>query len=175
MGLGPIFCFWAGVERHQDRRLESMHKAPPQLTEIVRRAVEALGYELVGVEYLARARAGHLLRVYIDSEQGVTLDDCEKVSHQVSGVLDVEDPIRGEYALEVSSPGLDRPLFELAHFERFVGRLARVKLHTALDGRSNYKGVIQAVTDGDVMMQVEGQPVRLPFAQIASARLVPEI
>ncbi len=175
MGLRPIFCFWAGVERHHGRRRESMHKAPPQLTSIVRRAVEALGYELVGVESLSRAKAGHLLRVYIDSEQGVGLDDCERVSHQVSGVLDVEDPISGEYALEVSSPGLDRPLFELAHFERFVGRLARVKLHAAQDGRSNYKGVIQAVSDGDVVMQVEGQPVRLPFAQIASARLVPEL
>ena len=145
------------------------------MTAIVRTAVEALGYELVGVEYLSRAKAGHLLRVYIDSEQGVGLDDCERVSHQVSGVLDVEDPISGEYALEVSSPGLDRPLFELAHFERFVGRLARVKLHAAQDGRSNYKGVIQTVTDDDVVMQVEGQPVRLPFAQIASARLVPEL
>ncbi len=78
-----------------------MHKAPPQLTAVVRKAVDALGYELVGVEYLARSKAGHLLRVYIDSERGVGLDDCEKVSHQVSGVLDVEDPIRGEYALEV--------------------------------------------------------------------------
>ena len=152
-----------------------MHKAAPQLASIVRSAVEALGYELVGVEFLSRAKAGHLLRVYIDSERGVGLGDCEKVSHQVSGVLDVEDPISGQYALEVSSPGLDRPLFELAHFERFVGRLARVKLHTALHGRSNFKGVIQAVTGGDVVMQVDGQPVRLPFAQIASARLVPEI
>ena len=175
MGLRPIFCFWAGAESHRGRRLENMRKAPPQLTAIVRGAVEALGYELVGVEYLARAKAGHLLRIYIDSEQGIGLEDCEKVSHQVSGVLDVEDPIRGEYALEVSSPGLDRPLFELAQFERFVGRLTRVKLHAALDGRSNYKGVIQAVIDGDVVVQVEGQSVRLPFAQIASARLVPEL
>lgn len=171
---GPFFVF-GRRERREGQRLESMHKAPSELTSIVRKAVEAVGYELVGVEFLARAKAGHLLRVYIDSDQGVGLGDCEKVSHQVSGVLDVEDPIRGQYALEVSSPGLDRPLFELAHFERFVGQLARVKLHTALNGRSNFKGVIQAVTGGDVVMQVEGQSVRLPFAQIASARLVPEI
>ena len=141
---------------------------------MVRGAVEALGYELVGVEYLSRPKAGHLLRIYIDSAQGIDLDDCERVSHQVSGVLDVEDPIRGEYALEVSSPGFDRPLFELAHFERFVGEVARVKLRHALQGRSNYKGVIEAVEGDDVVMQVEGEPVRLPFAQVASARLVPD-
>lgn len=151
-----------------------MHKAPPHLTSIVRAAVEPLGYELVGVEYLSRPKAGHLLRIYIDSEQGVGLSDCERVSHQLSGVLDVEDPIRGDYALEVSSPGLDRPLFEIAHFERFVGQVARVKLSTALNGRSNFKGVIDAVEGEDVVLQVAGEPVRLPFAQMASARLVPE-
>lgn len=151
-----------------------MHKAPAHLTALVCSAVEALGYELVGVEYLSRAKAGHLLRVYIDSPDGVGLADCEKVSHQVSGVLDVEDPIRGEYALEVSSPGLDRPLFELAHFQRFVGQVARVKLHAPLDGRSNYKGAILGVDSDDVLLQVDGEQVRLPFAQVASARLVPE-
>ena len=141
---------------------------------MVRGAVEALGYELVGVELLSRPKAGHLLRVYIDSPDGVGLSDCEKVSHQVSGVLDVEDPIRGEYALEVSSPGLDRPLFELAHFERYVGETARLKMSVAIDGRSNYKGTILEVDGADVVLQVNGESVRLPFAQIASARLVPE-
>ena len=152
-----------------------MHKAPPHLTDLVRGAVAALGYELVGVEYLSRPKAGHLLRVYIDSADGVGLADCEKVSHQVSGALEVEDPIRGEYSLEVSSPGLDRPLFELAHFERFVGRVARVKLNAALSGRSNYKGTILEVDGDDVVLEVDGERVRLPFAQMSSARLVPEI
>jgi len=151
-----------------------MHKAPPPLTDLVRRAVEALGYELVGTEYLSGPRGGNLLRIYIDSEQGIGLADCEKVSHQVSGMLEVEDPIRGDYALEVSSPGLDRPLFEKAHFERFVGQVARVKLNAAVNGRSNYKGTILAVDGDDVVMQVEGESVRLPFAQMSSARLVPQ-
>ncbi len=151
-----------------------MHKAPPHLTELVRGAVDALGYELVGVEYLARPKAGHLLRIYIDTEQGVGLKDCEKVSHQVSGALEVEDPIKSDYALEVSSPGFDRPLFELAHFERYVGRQARVKLNAALNGRSNYRGLILEVGEDDVVLQVEGEAVHLPFAQMASARLVPE-
>lgn len=150
-----------------------MHKAPPLLTDLVRRAVEALGYELVGVEYLSGPKGGHLLRIYIDSGKGIGLGDCEKVSHQVSGMLEVEDPIRGDYALEVSSPGLDRPLFEKAHFERYLGETARVKLMAALNGRSNYKGTILAVDGDDVVMQVEGESVRLPFSQMSSARLVP--
>ena len=160
--LGPFFVF--GI----------MNKAPPRLEELVRGTVEALGYEHWGVELLSRPKAGHLLRVYIDSVDGVGLSDCEKVSHQLSGVLDVEDPIRGEYALEVSSPGMDRPLFEKAQFDRFSGQLARVKLNVALEGRSNYKGTISGVDGDHVVMLVDGQPVRLPYAQIASARLVPQ-
>ena len=157
---GPFFVFG------------NMRKAPPQLTALVQGAVEALGYELVGVEYLSRPTAGHLLRVYIDREDGIGLADCEKVSHQVSGVLEVEDPIRGGYVLEVSSPGLDRPLFEKAHFERFVGEVARIKLHAAVNGRSNYKGTILEVDGDDVVLEMEEKPVRLPIAQISSARLV---
>lgn len=151
-----------------------MHQAPPHLTELARGAVEALGYELVGVEYLSRPTAGHLLRVYIDSEDGIGLADCERVSHQLSGVLEVEDPIRGEYALEVSSPGLDRPLFEKVHFERFVGEVARVRLNAAVNGRSNFKGTILEVDGDDVVLEVDGEAVRLPIAQMASARLVPQ-
>jgi ribosome maturation factor RimP len=151
-----------------------MHKAPPHLTELVRSAAEGLGYELVGVEYLSRAKAGHLLRIYIDAENGVGLADCEKVSHQVSGVLEVEDPIRGEYALEVSSPGLDRPLFEAAHFARFVGRVVRVKSNVPVAGRSNYKGTILEVDGDEVVLQVDGESIHLAVSQLASARLVPE-
>jgi ribosome maturation factor RimP len=154
--------------------ISGMQKAPPHLVEMIRGAVDGLGYELLGVEYLPRPKAGHLLRIYIDSAQGVGLADCEKVSHQVSGVLDVEDPIASEYALEVSSPGLDRPLFEKAHFERFVGRVARVKSNVALNGRSNFKGPIIGVEGDELLLEVEGEPVRLPLAQLASARLVPE-
>lgn len=151
-----------------------MHKAPPQLTALVRDTVESLGYELVGVELLSRAKAGHLLRVYLDAEGGIGLSDCEKVSHQLGAVLDVEDPIRGEYALEVSSPGLDRPLFEAAHFARFIGSVARVRLAVSMHGRSNWKGTIAEVDGDEVVLQVDGEAVRLPLSQMASARLVPE-
>ena len=124
------------------------------------------------MEYLSRPTAGHLLRIYIDHEDGIGLADCEKVSHQVSGVLEVEDPIRGGYVLEVSSPGLDRPLFEKAHFERFVGEVARIRLHAAVKGRSNFKGTILEVDGDDVVLEMDEERVRLPFAQISSARLV---
>jgi ribosome maturation factor RimP len=152
-----------------------MNKAPAHLRQLVSRAVDALGYELVGVELLSRGKQGQLLRVYIDSADGVGLGDCERVSHQVSGLLDVEDPIRGDYVLEVSSPGLDRPLFELEHFVRFVGQTARIRLHSAENGRSNYRGVIRAVEGDDIIVEVDGDTVRLPFRNIASARLVPAL
>jgi ribosome maturation factor RimP len=152
-----------------------MQKAPAHLSALVRRTVEGLGYELVGVELLPRPKAGHLLRVYLDAPDGVTLDDCARASHQLSGMLDVEDPISGEYALEVSSPGLDRPLFEAAQFARFVGRLARVRLNGKLNGRSNWKGAIVAVEGDEVLLQVDDETVRLPVSQMASARLVADI
>jgi ribosome maturation factor RimP len=151
-----------------------MSKAPQALWDLVRGVVEPLGYEFVGLEYLARPKAGHLLRVYIDTERGVLLDDCEAVSRQLSGVLDVEDPIPGEYALEVSSPGLDRPLFDPAQFARFVGHEVKLRLARPLDGRRNYRGVIAGV-DGDVIhLSVDGEALAVPFREIDSARLVPE-
>jgi len=151
-----------------------MNKAPQHLHDLVAGVVVPLGYELVGVELLSRDKAGHLLRIYIDAEKGVGVKDCTKVSHQMSGVLDVEDPIRGEYALEISSPGLDRPLFELQHFEQFVGNLVRVKLNTAVAGRRNYKGTIVSVDGSEIGLLIDGETVQVNFEQIDSARLVPE-
>lgn len=150
-----------------------MQKASQQLNDMVRSCTNPLGYELVGVEMMSRNKGGHLLRIYIDKEGGVTAEDCQQVSHQVSGVLDVEDPIQGEYALEVSSPGLDRPLFELKHFSQFVGEVVRVKLHAAISGRRNYKGKIVAIEGDEVQLEVDGETVVIPFASLDSARLVP--
>jgi len=133
-----------------------------------------MGYELVGVEYFQRSARSSLLRVYIDRERGITLDDCMAVSHQLSGVLDVEDPLPGHYDLEVSSPGLDRLLFTPEQIQRFRGHRARVKLAAKLDGRRNFEGVLGEVR-GEVLALELGDEVReLPLDLIDTIRLIPE-
>lgn len=151
-----------------------MRHASARLYGLIRPVVEALGYELVGIEYAAGSRSG-LLRVYIDGAEGIGVEDCRRVSHQVSGVLDVEDPIPGHYNLEVSSPGLDRPLFEPEHFDRFAGQTVRVRLRSPREGRRNFKGLLQGITGDQVVLAEDGEEVRLPFAEIERARLVPEL
>lgn len=140
---------------------------------LIKPAVEAIGFELVGIEFRSSARPA-LLRVYIDSEAGVTVDDCARVSHQVSGVLDVEDPIRGEYALEVSSPGLDRPLFTASDFERFVGHRVVVKMDIPVEGRRKFSGDLLGFEDGEVLLEADGSQWSLALAAVAQARLVPD-
>lgn len=147
--------------------------AANQLQAIIEPAVTAMGYELVGVEYLAQGRHS-LLRIYIDSEHGITLDDCAEVSHQVSAVLDVEDVIKGVYNLEVSSPGMNRPLFTAEHFVRFSGEQVEVKLRLPLNGRRKFKGTLQGVHDNHVVVEVDGEEYSLPIADIDKANLVAE-
>ncbi|WP_455209032.1 ribosome maturation factor RimP [Kaarinaea lacus] len=151
-----------------------MRQAPANIQALIEPAVAALGYELVGMEQLSQGRHS-LLRIYIDSGDGITLDDCERVSHQVSGILDVEDVIHGHYSLEVSSPGLDRPLFSMDHFQRFIGKQAKIRLTTPLDGRRKFNGVIRAAGDNLVVLEVDTQEIELPFSAIEKANLVPEI
>lgn len=138
--------------------------------------LEAMGYELVGVEYQGGGRGG-LLRLYIDAEQGITLDDCARVSHQVSGLLDVEDPLPGQYRLEVSSPGLDRPLFRLEHYARFIGQKVRLRLREPRGERRKFEGVIERVEDSQVVIRREEEPVELVLdvADIDKANLVPQV
>jgi len=137
-------------------------------------AVTALGYELVGIERLSQGSRGQLLRVYIDSETGINLADCEQVSYHISGILDVEDPIVGAYTLEVSSPGLDRPLFTLEHFIRFIGHKVKIKLTRPLDTRRTFTGILQRVQGHHIVVVAEGTEYSLPYEQIDKARLVPE-
>ena len=134
--------------------------------------VESMGYELVGVEFLGADGHG-TLRVYIDRDSGVGLDDCAAISHQISGILDVEEPIKQAFDLEISSPGIDRPLFKLADFERFTGKTARIKLAVGLLGRKNFKGKLQGVADSKlVTIEVDGEVFDLPYSDIAKANLV---
>ena len=145
------------------------------LKRIVAAAVQTLDYELVGVEFHGE-RANALLRVYIDSEQGITVEDCQRVSHQLSGVLEVADPIDGPYTLEVSSPGIDRPLFEAGHFERFAGSDVRIQLRELLDGRRKLTGRLLGMRDGLVaLVDSEEREWRAPLDQIEKARLAPKL
>ena len=150
-----------------------MNESERKVKELIGPAVQALGYELLGVEHhLAPKRS--LLRVYIDSESGIGVNDCERVSYQVSGILDVEDPIAGAYDLEVSSPGADRPLFEPAHFARHRGARVKIRLNLPIDGRRNFRGVLEGCRDGNVFITVDGTDHVLPLSRVGAARLVPD-
>lgn len=107
------------------------------LTNLIEPVVAGLGYELLGIEYISQGRHS-VLRLYIDSEQGIGLGDCEQVSRQVSGVMDVEDPLKGQYVLEVSSPGLDRPLFKAEHYVRYIGETVRIRLRRPVDNQRKF-------------------------------------
>lgn len=136
--------------------------------------VEAMGFELWGVRYFQGKQ--NTLRLYIDSAAGITVDDCAAVSDQVSGVLDVEEPIAAEYVLEVSSPGMDRPLFKPEHWKRFTGESAKVHLLAPVAGRRKFTAVIRAVEEDDVLLEVEDEEVlRVPFTQIDRAHVVPAL
>ena len=134
--------------------------------------VASLGCELWGLEYLTQGRYT-TLRIFIDGANGVSLEDCEKVSRQVSAVMDVEDPIDGEYTLEVSSPGMDRPLYTPAHYARYLGETVNLRLRMARDGRRRFKGKIVKVENDDLLVEVEGKEILLPVDAIDKANIVP--
>lgn len=150
-----------------------MRQVSEEMNDLIEPIVVGLGYECVGIECIAHPTQA-VLRVYIDSEDGVALADCSKVSHQLSGALDVENPIRGNYQLEVSSPGLDRPLMKPEHFDRFKGHAIRVELMQPLDGRRKFKSMLLGLSGQDILLQEEEQIVKIPFEKIRMARLVPD-
>jgi ribosome maturation factor RimP len=132
-----------------------------------------LGFELVDLE-LASGRSHAQLRVFIDRPEGVLIEDCERVSKELSALLDVKDPIATAYTLEVSSPGLDRVLRTPAHYARFIGSRAHVELIAPQAGRRRYTGALRQVDETGVTLEVDGVQERLVFADIGRARLVPE-
>lgn len=142
-----------------------------KLTSMISVPVEALGFEFVGLEFI-RARVS-TLRVYIYNEHGVTVDDCADVSHQVSAVLDVEDPISVLYNLEISSPGLERPLFTVAHYQRFIGKEVNLILRIAMQNRRKWQGIIKAVNDEMITVTVDGKDEVFALKNIQKANLVP--
>lgn len=142
-----------------------------QLVDLLEPTIEAMGYELVHLE-VVRAKTV-IVRIFIDKPDGVNLTDCEAVSQQVSGVMDVEDPITSEYNLEVSSPGWDRPLVKPEHFERFLGERAAIQLGMAMQGRRKFTGEITQVDGRQIVITVDGEAVSIDFDQIEKARLAP--
>ena len=144
-----------------------------QLETMIEPIVTSLEYRLWGIEFLSQGRHS-LLRIYIDSDGGVTLEDCEKVSRQVSSVFDVEDPITEEYILEVSSPGMDRPLFRLEHYQAWTGAEVAIRLRVPFEGRRKYRGLIKGVEDQDVVIVADGHEFLLPIETIEKAQVIPQ-
>ncbi|WP_226642969.1 ribosome maturation factor RimP [Microbulbifer variabilis] len=144
------------------------------LEELLAPVVASLGCELWGIDYQTHGRNA-LLRIYIDSENGIGVEDCEKVSRQASAVLDVEDPISGRYTLEVSSPGLDRPLYKLEQYERFVGAQIEVRLRMPLDGQRKWRGLLAGVEGDEVVLRVDSEnEYLLPIDSIEKANIIPQ-
>jgi len=152
-----------------------MSRIETTIEELLAPAVSALGLELLGIEFSTGSHQA-LLRLYIDAperEGGVNIDDCEQVSREVSALLDVHDPIDAHYTLEVSSPGLDRPLFKPAHYARFIGEVAKITLDLPQDGRRRFQGPILGVEGETITVEQDGQPVALAWANIQKAKLAP--
>lgn len=143
-----------------------------ELVALIEPVVSGMGFSLWGVEYLPSGKFS-TLRIFIDHENGIHVDNCAEVSRQVSAVLDVEDPISGNYNLEVSSPGMDRPLFTLEHYAAYQGEWVEIRLRYAFEGRRNFKGVLVGVEDGDVVIKVDDEDFILPIESIDKGRIIP--
>src|SRR5579862_1624215 len=176
--MGP-FLFELALPEFVFEGLGRMRNA---LMRLLEPPIEALGFEVVDIEF-AQAGRGGVLRIFIDrgasgqppraADVKVTVDDCATVSHAVSQVLEIEDPIKGHYTLEVSSPGFDRILRKRAHFERFVGERIFAELKVPLDGRRRFVGTLKSIGNDSISVEVDGRPYELPLERIQKARLRP--
>lgn len=153
-----------------------MHKIDPVLYERLSTLVSGMGYELVGYEIVSQGH-GQTFRIYIDKFQGVTVDDCGLVSRQVGAMLDVMDPMQGRYLLEVSSPGIDRPLFTLEHYKKYIGMQVKVRLVKPVVARRHFKGLLTRVENGNIYLQIEGvaEEIELPFSLIERGNIIGEL
>ena len=142
----------------------------PKLREVAQRAAKPLGIEVAWVEFKQAGGSG-VFRVFIDREEGVGLEDCVQVNERLSVLLDVEDPIESSYTLEVSTPGLDRPIWNMKDFERFTGRLAKIKTREQLDGTNRFRGRLAGVTGESVLLEHSGERKSIPLPIVESARL----
>ncbi len=143
-----------------------------EIEQLIQPTIESMGYELWGCEYLAQGRHS-LLRIYIDKAGGIGIEDCEQVSHQVSSILDVEDPIPGNYSLEVSSPGIPRPLFHGWQYERHIGQTIQFKLFKPVEGKRKFSGTIVSASDV-LVLDIDGTQQEFNFSNIVKANLTGE-
>ena len=143
-----------------------------ELATLLQPTIEQLGYELSDLEANLGGKGG-VVRIFIDHPDGINLVDCEKVSLAVSAMLDVEDPLPGQYNLEVSSPGLDRKLTKVEHFQRFAGEIVKVQMRFPIEGRKRFRGTLVSSDDENIVVDVDGESHSLPMATIDTARLVP--
>lgn len=141
------------------------------IDELLQPGAQALGYELVAVELSGGDTS--ILRIYIDSDNGVSIDDCANASRQFSAILDVADPISSRYTLEVSSPGMDRPLAKPQHFESVVGSDVKIKMASLVNGRRRFTGELVEATEDFAVVEVDGEQTELPYIDMDRARLVP--
>lgn len=144
------------------------------IREIIEPVVTALGYQVWGVEYIGQGRHS-LLRIYIDKEGGINIEDCAETSRQISSILDVEDPISGEYTLEVSSPGLDRMLFTLDQFRLYQGSRIKLRLSENFEGRRNFDGIVKAVSNDEVVLVSGEDEYVFPYELVEKANVVANI
>jgi len=149
-----------------------MDRLEKKLSDMFEPVIESMAYELVCVE-LTGSGNGTILRVYIDADKGITVEDCKAVSYQLSGILEVEDPLQSQYALEISSPGLDRPLVKPEHFKQFIGDLVKIRSTEAVLGRKNFKGILESFDGEYLCVAVDNEVYEIPFDIVEKANLVP--
>ncbi|NQY51547.1 MAG: ribosome maturation factor RimP [Piscirickettsiaceae bacterium] len=142
-----------------------------QVEQLIEVSIKSLGYEIIGVDY-RDGGSNAILSVYIDSREGTSIEDCESVSHQISGILDVEELISRDYSLEVSSPGFERPLFKARDFERFYGKKANICMKLPINNRRNFTGLLKGFSNSNILIEMNGCVYTLPFSKLAKARLI---
>ena len=142
-----------------------------KIKQLLEPLIEEMGYELWGCEYLAQGKHS-VLRLYIDKTDGIGVEDCQQVSHEVSAILDVEDPISSHYSLEVSSPGIPRPLFYRWQYQRYIGNLVQIKLYQPFEGRRKYVGTIVSADESELVLHINDAEQPFPVSNIVKANLV---
>ena len=144
-----------------------------KIEKLLQPLLEDMGYELWGCEYLAQGKHS-VLRVYIDKDDGIGIEDCQKVALEVSALLDVEDPITSQYSREVSSPGIPRPILHVWQYQRYIGQMAQIKLYQPLEGKRKYAGAIVSADDGELVLLVGDTTYNFSMTNIVKANLIVE-